>query len=796
MRLIAIINVKQLNTMKSFATTATMLCILAMALLAACPAAGAQNSTRLVGMGEGHDSITFEQITNLGLLVVDVETIDHEWPTCDYVTAPLNAWGRSITNVTKVPGRLRVWKAGQVAFDSGDFLEDVRGMTIRIRGNTSAYYPKKPYKIELQDKGDLLLRNTPSLRDKDWLLVRDEYFKTLQGLELNRFLGMQWTPAYRYVNLVVNNEFLGIYMLVESIKRNTNCRLKVSKNGFIFERDAYWWNDKFYIPSTLGNALHYTFKYPNEKDLTDSDIDYITGVLAGFERSVGDGTYPEHIDVESFATWCLGHDILSTFDAAGTNRYYTKYDRTPQSLITMPLMWDFDSTEADSLKWSRCHNIKFSKLFRNSNKAFVKAYVNKWMNVREQLVPSMQSTLSRYKMSADGQALPNSMRLNNTRWGESYLSFGSIDARAQWFTHRYAWLDSAIMAMLPHGDVNGDFSVDINDVNEIVNMILELKPTEVGRADLTGDGNVDIVDVSLLIDIILKSSPVEPASLILSANEVAIDPNGGSAFVDITTSADWYIEPDDIPEWLHVDPKGGEEGWSTIIFSADTTDVSRSARLRIYCEELVDTITVVQQIAAIDTVACIADFINGVAGNADSCAITGVVTNIEASSQGRIALRDWSGTTYANGVEIQPEFASLKCGYIVTVSGKRAVYDDLPQLVDAIFNLVVPVEPVDIAVADTLPDSASDHFMFTGTIASVIDAQTGALILADGNGHSLRVESIGMGWGATGDARIGMLEAFGLAVGDTITIIGCKSSDNGEPLIINAFYFSHNKQTD
>ena len=163
---------------------------------------------------------------------------------------------------------------------------------------------------------------------------------------------------------------------------------------------------------------------------------------------------------------------------------------------------------------------------------------------------------------------------------------------------------------------------------------------------------------------------------------------------------------------------------STILFSADSTNVSRSARLRIYCDELVDTINVVQQSDSTDAVYCIADFINGETGNADSRAI---------------------------------------------------------------------MEPVDIAVAATLPDNANKYFMFTGTIASVVDEQTGALYIADAGGHSLRVESIGMGRRATGDARIGLLEAYGLGAGDTITIIGCKSSENGNPLIINAFYFSHSK---
>ena len=52
------------------------------------------------------------------------------------------------------------------------------------------------------------------------------------------------------------------------------------------------------------------------------------------------------------------------------------------------------------------------------------------------------------------------------------------------------------------GDVNGDGTVNITDINMVINMILSGTYNELG--DLNGDGAVNIGDINALIAIILK----------------------------------------------------------------------------------------------------------------------------------------------------------------------------------------------------------------------------------------------------------------------------------------------------
>ncbi len=57
----------------------------------------------------------------------------------------------------------------------------------------------------------------------------------------------------------------------------------------------------------------------------------------------------------------------------------------------------------------------------------------------------------------------------------------------------------------PVGDINGDGSVDVVDVNEIINFILrDQDPSTMPQADVTGDGLIDVDDINAIVNIILN----------------------------------------------------------------------------------------------------------------------------------------------------------------------------------------------------------------------------------------------------------------------------------------------------
>ncbi len=394
--------------------------------------------------------IDLQEVIAAGLPVMYVETVNGELPTYRSVSSPPGQNGTGITDATKVPGRVRIeQKDGNILFDSGEYEEKVSGMTIKVRGNTSAHEPKKPFKIKLQKEADMLTRgDDATYADKNWLLVKDEQLKYKLGFKVNELLGLQWTPQYRYVNLVFNGEYRGVYMLLESVERNTKCRLDVEKTGFIFELDAYWWNEDRYFNSSLSNQMNYTYKYPDPDEVTEEQNDYIQSVTDVAEASLDAGTYPDYIDIESFAEWVLAHDILGNAEPAGANIFLTKYDDTDESKVMMANVWDFDKIML-ATGWDHAHNMYYwQRLFRSPNKAFVRYYKKLWYDLKPTVFSDLDSFLDDFAGSEEASGFDKSIELDNLRWnrsiGTTQKSIGTIKS---WLKTREPWLEKYISAL-------------------------------------------------------------------------------------------------------------------------------------------------------------------------------------------------------------------------------------------------------------------------------------------------------------------------------------------------------------
>ena len=460
----------------------------------------------------GDSMMILSDIISKGLPVLYIQTIDGEEPTCDYVSAPAGCMGKTITNATKVPGRMIIYQhideIDSVLYDSGDYEKDVSGMTIKIRGNTSAYATKKPYKIKLQKKQDLLFRgDEATFKDKDWVLLKYDYLLARAGFKVNELLGLPWTPQLKFVSVVLNDRYKGLYMLCESVKRNPDCRINVDKTtGYIFECDPYWWNEDVYVNSLTAPSYNFTFKYPDSDEILPEQLEYIQTVVTDYENSLNGPDYTDKIDVTTFAAWCLGHDIEGTQDAGGANRYYSKYDSTDTSKIQMPLLWDFDMAERTSGAWSLSHIRHFSSLFDNENRTFVDEYVGLWRKMKKTFFSTMNQFLTSCYTSSDGRALNASLELEGLAGGYTPTSLQEhATGRIIWYNSRYRWLNKQVDALNPIGDTNIDGTVTISDVTYLIDVLLGGGRVYRYACDVNGDGEINVQDVTYLIDMILSA---------------------------------------------------------------------------------------------------------------------------------------------------------------------------------------------------------------------------------------------------------------------------------------------------
>lgn len=362
-----------------------------------------------------------DSLLTYGLPVVVINTVNNEEPTSEIVDAPEGCFGQSITNATKVPGRVLVISpSNDTIFDSGEYEKKKSGMTIKHRGNTSASMNlKKPFKIKLQKKGDMLGRGD-NYADKNWALLNPHLnFNNFISTEILRLMHQTWVPAMEYVNVVFNGDYRGLYMLSETVERNTKCRVNTKKNGYIIENDPYWWNEDKYFSAVIDTIPYkFTFKYPDPDDLTDDQMSYIKGAATDMEQSIIDGTYDKYIDVASFAVWILFHDIINDSDPGGANRYITKYDSTEDSKFTMGPVWDFDAAFKGNIgQWAPIHNeFYYIYLFNSNNKAFAKAYVEEWNSIKDSLFVNIHNYLTDYKSSEKANSVYKSWIKNEAKW--------------------------------------------------------------------------------------------------------------------------------------------------------------------------------------------------------------------------------------------------------------------------------------------------------------------------------------------------------------------------------------------
>ena len=395
-----------------------------------------------------------KDILFVGLPLLEIQTINNEEPTCDYLSQSDGYPLSTIANATKVPGRLLLMTKNDTLYDSGDYEPDVSGMTIKIRGNCSAYEIKKSYKLKLQEKADLLCRknNGTDFRDKNWVLLRtDEMYSILNimvGLKINEMMGLSWTPASRYVNVIINGDYRGVYALTESVRRNTDCRLNVDKQtGFILEYDPYYWNEELYVESSIPSNMHYTFKYPDSEDISDTQIDDVTTAIQDMEKAIR-SNISSKIDIVSFVNWLMAHDILGTRDAYGSNIFLMKYDNTEQSKVKMCNLWDFDSITQTEGDWAKVHRpglFLYYYLIQYNNVEFMNAYISKWEEIKQSLFASIDEWLVNFSTSEEAKALDVSQQMEAERYDRSIDTVDNvIQYFRQWFEHRKSWMDSQL----------------------------------------------------------------------------------------------------------------------------------------------------------------------------------------------------------------------------------------------------------------------------------------------------------------------------------------------------------------
>jgi hypothetical protein len=233
-----------------------------------------------------------------------------------------------------------------LSVDGVKTLDRVELENFGIRGTSTAAYTKKPYKLKFLTKPDVDSKpifGMPSA--KSWSLLagwKDQAFvREKVALDLGRkATNIAWTPDSRYVEMFVNDQYRGSYILTESVKIDKE-RVNVdAKKGMIMEVDGYSVEDSQLGFKSATGKIVFAFKDPDERKVkngapdpegvTDAKMQAIKDRIEAFESVIyNDATrsqYADHIDVPSAVDYWLVKEFTKDHDSDFSRSHYFSWD--------------------------------------------------------------------------------------------------------------------------------------------------------------------------------------------------------------------------------------------------------------------------------------------------------------------------------------------------------------------------------------------------------------------------------------------------------------------------------------
>ena len=237
-------------------------------------------------------------------------------------------------------------------------------ITIEIRGTTSQSFPKKQYGLETQyESGEN--RNTQLLglpSENDWILngpySDKSLIRNILAYQIARGMG-QYATRTVLCELVLNGEYMGVYVLIEKIKRDRN-RIDITEldvddisgdevtGGYIFKIDrdntdacSRWQTEYAHVYMQL--------HYPDCEDLIPEQLDYGRNFINSFEGVLFSDSYTDptsgyraYIDFNSFLDYFFANEIAKNVDAYRLSTFMYKDRDSEGGKLVMGPVWDFN----------------------------------------------------------------------------------------------------------------------------------------------------------------------------------------------------------------------------------------------------------------------------------------------------------------------------------------------------------------------------------------------------------------------------------------------------------------------
>ncbi len=344
---------------------------------------------------------------------------------------------------------------------------------IELRGSTSQGHNKKPYGFETRNadgtNNNVSLLGLPA--ENDWVLnaMNDEpsCVRDCLSYQLYSELG-HYSPRTRYCEVIVNDDYRGLYFLTEKIKIDAN-RVDIIEmtdtdvagvnvtGGYIIKADkltggdvpawttpAYdYWEDVSYIYHEPAPDLI----SPMQGVYIQLYFDSVAQAVAAHNHDVSHG-FPSLIDIPSFIDYMLMGELSSNVDIYQKSTFFHK-ERLGK-LRAGPI-WDFNLAygyDFGSVGRSRADLLQFYNGDNTGSEFWHQLYedpmyscmlYSRWKELTNEHAPLHIDHLFHLMDSLMSRCYEARLR-DRTRWSQTYDYNNHINTMKAWLQSRYQWL--------------------------------------------------------------------------------------------------------------------------------------------------------------------------------------------------------------------------------------------------------------------------------------------------------------------------------------------------------------------
>lgn len=429
----------------------------------------------------------------------------------------INTNGEEIPDEPKITGTMGIIDNGQGNMNNQyDPPNDYDGFIgIEIRGQSSQMFPKKSYGLETRDEeGENLnvsLLGMP--KENDWVLYAPYSDKSMLRNFITFYMGSHLDPyctRMAFCEVIVNNDYKGVYILMEKIKRDKN-RVDIAKlnseditgdeltGGYIVKVDkidpdfVYGVDGWKSFPSPpYPNAMNITFQYyyPKVEDIVQQQRNYIEDFIKISENTLTDlyfidpnDGYNKYFNTASFVDQMILNEIAKEVDGYRYSTFFYKEKDSDGGKLHAGPAWDFNLGHSNVDFWPPGNDytgwmypmveqndwgIMFWWKRLMEDAYFEDLFYTRWQQLRQY---ELSNDKLEYAIDSIVNYIDEAQQRNYERWpilgeyvwpnydweGNDY--YDEVDFFETWLFNRIDWIDNSITGSLlyPSAELSENF---------------------------------------------------------------------------------------------------------------------------------------------------------------------------------------------------------------------------------------------------------------------------------------------------------------------------------------------------